>query len=74
VGAGGKVRIDLADHVAHDHRGDTHHQTGIDPVIQMAGPTDNKLRQASQLKGFLLGQKRLLGEEVAGASPRVELG
>ena len=71
---GKRVGKDLPDHVTKDDRRDTDHHPGIHPVIKMAGPPDDEFHQSSPLERLILGEKRLLREEVAGPRPWIELG
>src|SRR5208282_1670232 len=68
---GGK---ELTCHVAYEDGGDADHHAGVNPVVQVTGPADDEFIKACPLKGGFFGEERLLGEEIAGAGARIELG
>ena len=69
-----EVGIEEPDDVAHKDAGDSHHHSGIDPVVKVRAPADDELGHAGILECLVSGEHGLLGVIVTGAGAGIKLG
>ena len=68
-----RIRIEEADHISNKDTCRRHHHAGINPVIKVRAPANNKLGHAGILEGLILGKQRLLRVVVTRPRARIEL-
>ena len=73
VGAAEGVGPELVQQEAGQDCGHADHDTGIDPVIEMACPAGNELGDTGELEGLRLGEEGLLSVQVRRAGAGIDL-
>src|SRR5437867_8477249 len=63
----------LSQHVTDNKSRHANHQSMVNPVVEVAGPTDHEFRNACKPESLCLTEKRLLSEEIGGTCSWIEL-